>query len=82
MPRRKTKRALRDIDQPIACLSTHESPLITPKVLAAYLRCDVRTVLRMIEARAIRGFQVGREWRIHTESARRAFHVETHQTAS
>jgi hypothetical protein len=76
------RRLLRDIDRPIQHLPTHATETVTPKVLAANQRCDVRTILRMVESGALIGYKVGREWRIVTESARQAFPVEQHRAAS
>lgn len=73
MTRRRGKRRPRDIDQPITDLATHPTETVTPKVLAENQRCDVRTIIRMIEEGALVGYKVGREWRVTTESVRAAF---------
>lgn len=57
-------------------LKTHQFPWVTPPELADYLKCDPRTILRMIEARTLYAYRVGRNWRIPIEDARLAFHGE------
>lgn len=79
---RKTQRRLRDIDAPILDLGSHPTETVTPKVMAAHERCDVRTILRMVEQGALVGYRVGREWRISVASARAVFHVQLHRAAS
>lgn len=78
------RRLLRDIDRPIQDLATHPTETVTPKVLANYppVCCDVRTILRMVDAGSLVGYKVGREWRITVASAREAFPVERHRAAS
>jgi len=61
---------------PLEDLAHHAYPWVTAPELAAYLQCDHRTVLRMIEAGSLDAYRVGRSWRIPTEGARRTFHVE------
>lgn len=46
---------------------------VTPPELAAYIPCDRRTLVRMIEAGSIGAYRVGRNWRIPVEEAQRAF---------
>lgn len=62
--------------RPIRDLMTHERGYVTPPELAHYVDCDPRTVRRMIEAGSLVAFKVGRDWRIPTNEARRAFHVK------
>lgn len=61
---------------PLTNLATYDRPHVTPPQLAAYLGCDVRTILRMLEEGSLFGFKVGRNWRIRTSEAQRAFPVE------
>lgn len=61
---------------PLLDLSTHEWPWVTPPELARYLKCDRRTILRMIDADTLLAYRVGRNWRIPTDEARDAFHVQ------
>lgn len=61
---------------PLVNLATHEWPFVTPPDLARYLACDPRTIVRMIEAGSLNAYKVGRNWRIPTNEARRAFHAE------
>ena len=63
-------------------LATHGRPFVTVKDLAGYLDCDRRTIIRMITAGALEAAKVGRSWRIPTEIARAAFHVQRQQAAS
>ena len=63
-------------------LATFPYEWVTPLELAAYLRVDVRTVLRMIEGQSLFACRVGRHWRIPTNEARRAFPVERHLATS
>lgn len=70
------RRRPRLVDRPIVDLATHEPHEVTLKVLATYAEVDRRTIVRMIRAGTLKAHQVGREWRITTEDARRAFHVE------
>lgn len=57
-------------------LSTHEYDWVSPPELADYLRCDPRTIVRMIESGNLAAYRVGRNWRITIEEARRAFPVK------
>lgn len=61
---------------PLVNLATHDYQFVTPPELAAYLKCDRRTILRMIDTGALRAYRVGRNWRIATADARCAFPVE------
>lgn len=61
---------------PLVNLSAHDYPFVTPPELAEYLACDRRTILRMIENGALKAYRVGRNWRIATSEALRAFPVE------
>lgn len=62
---------------PLFSLATHEYPWVSPPELADYLKCDRRSILRMIELGAIKGaYRVGRCWRIPTAIARATFPVE------
>lgn len=68
---------------PLTNLATHPSAHVTPRELARYLECDPRTILRMIEGGTISAYRVGRNWRIHTDEARRVFPVHNgHPVAS
>jgi excisionase family DNA binding protein len=49
---------------------------VTPPVLAEFVGCDRRTIVRMIEAGSVIAFRVGRTWRIPVSEARRAFPVQ------
>jgi excisionase family DNA binding protein len=61
--------------RPTLCdLKSHTFPWVTPPELAGYLKCDPRTILRMIEAGTLYAYRVGRNWRIPTEEARQSFH--------
>lgn len=66
----------RVVDRPIIDLATHEPHEVTLKVLADYAEVDRRTIVRMILSGKLKAHQVGREWRIVTDDARAAFHVE------
>lgn len=57
-------------------LATHRRPFATATELAAYLDCDPRTIVRMIHNGSLRGVKVGRCWKVPTEDAREAFHVQ------
>lgn len=57
-------------------LSTHRRPFVTATELAEYLGCDRRTIVRMIHSGSLRGIKVGRCWKVPTDAAREAFHVE------
>ena len=57
-------------------LKTHQFPWVTPPELASYLKCDPRSILRMIDAQTLFAYKVGRNWRIPIEHARAAFPVE------
>lgn len=61
---------------PLEDLSTHDWPWVTPPELAEYLRCDPRTILRMIGEKALPAYRVGRNWRIPIDDARAAFHEQ------
>lgn len=60
---------------PLEDLNTYDWPYVTPGDLARlpHVNCDPRTILRMI--RELDGYRVGRNWRIPTASARRAFPI-------
>lgn len=62
--------------QALLNLATHQAAYVTPSDLAAYLPCDCRTILRMIYNGSLRAYRVGRNWRIPTDDARRAFPVQ------
>lgn len=72
------RRLTRSCDAPITDLARHPSLEVTVAVLAAFKECDERTVVRMIAAGTLDAYKVGREWRIPTNAARAAFHVERH----
>lgn len=57
-------------------LAAHRRPFVTATAVADYLDVDPRTIVRMIKEGALIGVKVGRAWRIPTEKARAAFHVE------
>jgi excisionase family DNA binding protein len=57
-------------------LAAHRRPFVTANAVADYLDVDPRTIVRMIKEGALIGVKVGRAWRIPTEKARAAFHVE------
>lgn len=57
-------------------LATYRRPYVTASALAAYLDCDVRTIVRMITDGALDAVKVGRGWRIPTDAAREKFHVK------
>lgn len=62
---------------PLRDLATHDFPWVSPPELADYLRCDRRSIVRMLELGAIKGaYRVGRCWRIPTAVARETFHRE------
>lgn len=63
-------------------LATYRGAHLTVSALAAWLECDTRTVIRMIQAKTLTAVKVGREWRIPTESARVAFHVQAQRNAT
>lgn len=69
-------RRQRLVDRPIVDLATHQPHEVTLKVLADYAEVDRRTITRMITAGKLKAHRVGREWRIATEDARTAFHVQ------
>jgi excisionase family DNA binding protein len=54
---------------------------VTPPELATYLDCDRRTIVGMIESKALGAYQVGRNWRIPLDEARRAFPQHRKRTA-
>lgn len=70
-----SRRLRRPCDRRIKDLSTHEPPLLTRSVLAAYLGVDERAITRLIVEKTLHAFKVGREWRIPTHEARRVFPV-------
>lgn len=55
---------------------TWRQPSVSPPVLAAFVGCDRRTIVRMITDGTLLAFKVGRTWRIPVGEARRAFPVE------
>jgi excisionase family DNA binding protein len=59
-------------------LAGHQRPFVSVAALADYLDTERRTIIRMIATGALQGVKVGREWRVTTESARQAFHVQHH----
>lgn len=63
-------------------LATHARPFVKVRDLAAYLECDRRTILSMIHDGALEAVKVGRAWRIPTEKACAAFHVQRQQETS
>jgi excisionase family DNA binding protein len=72
---------------PLDDLMTFPYKDVSPVELADYLRCDARTIIRMIQTGALFAYRVGRKFRIPIEEARRAFpptrefHVKTqHET--
>ncbi len=62
--------------EPRIDLATHRRPFVTAIELADYLGVDRRTIIRMIAQQSLPGVKVGRCWRIPTEAARAAFHVQ------
>lgn len=62
-------------------LAACRRPFVTASAIASYVDCDRRTIVRMIAAGALPGVKVGRSWRVPTDAAREAFHVE-HKRAS
>lgn len=58
---------------PLTDLESYDWPYVTPGDLARldHVNCDPRTILRMI--RELGGYRVGRNWRIPTDNAQRAF---------
>src|SRR5688500_5726210 len=67
------RRRHRVIDQPIQDLATHQVSYVTVSVLAEYLHVERDTIVKMIRLQSLFAIKVGREWRIPTESARKAF---------
>jgi excisionase family DNA binding protein len=57
----------------IVSLARETREWVTPNELSAYLGCDVRTILRLVNADTLYAYRVGNRWRIPTEDARRAF---------
>jgi excisionase family DNA binding protein len=57
-------------------LGTHRRPFVTAIELAGWLRVERRTIVRMIKQGSLPAVKAGRCWRIPTDAARRAFHVE------
>lgn len=68
-----SRRRHRRIDQPIVELGRHPTTYVTVAVLADFLEVDRRTVVRMIVEQALGAVKVGREWRVPTREAQRAF---------
>jgi excisionase family DNA binding protein len=64
------------IQQPRFDLARCVRPFVTATELARYLTCDPRTIRRMIANGSLPGVRAGRCWRIPTDAARRAFHVQ------
>jgi len=54
-------------------LDVYDWPYVTPGDLAKlpHVNCDPRTIIRMMDQ--LKGYRVGRSWRIPTVEARRAF---------
>lgn len=63
-------------------LATHPKSYVHVKPLARSQDCDPRRILRMIRAGSLRAYRVGREWRVLTDDACRAFHVQRLITTS
>lgn len=57
-------------------LSTWERPFVNAKQLAGYVDVEPRSIIRMIEVGSLKGTKTGRAWRIPTDAAREAFHVQ------
>lgn len=49
---------------------------MTPPEIAGAVKCDARTILRMIDNGSLHGYRVGRNWRVLVAEVRRAFPVE------
>ena len=45
--------------------------VLTPQEVAAYFRCDERTVRRMLNTGTLQGFRIGRQWRIERQEMHR-----------
>ncbi len=45
--------------------------LLTIKEVADYLRCDPKTVRRLITERALAAYKIGREWRVSDSDLRK-----------
>lgn len=73
---------LRSLDRPIHNLATHDSEFVTVKVLADYLECDERKVIRMLDAGSFDYVRTGREYRIFTSSIRQRLTVPHTTTTS
>lgn len=67
---------------PITSLETYPLPYVSTKALAAYLCCDRRTLLRMIDSGDLHAIRVGRNYKIPIEEARRAFPHQGARAAS
>lgn len=57
-------------------LATHPKHYVRVPDLADYVSVERRSIIRMIASGALVAVKVGRAWRVDTESARRAFHVQ------
>jgi excisionase family DNA binding protein len=57
-------------------LETTTKRFVSVAFIARYLDCDRRTIVRMIKAGALPATRAGRAYRIPTDKAREAFHVE------
>lgn len=77
-PIRRAQRRQRRCDESIVDLKTDSREVVTPKVLAAYEDCDVRTIIKMLEHGPLQGYRLGREWRVFVSSARAAFSPKKH----
>lgn len=58
---------------PLIDYDTFPHAWVTPRELAAFVECDTRTILRMIECGKVDACRAGRRWRIDISAARRAF---------
>jgi len=56
--------------QPVIPFSS-DSPMMTVKEAAKYLRVSTATIYRELRARALPAFRVGREWRFRREDINR-----------
>lgn len=61
---------------PLTDYNTFPFEWVTPVELAAKVKCDRRSILRMIDNDAIYAYRIGRNWRIPLDEARRVFPVE------
>ena len=57
-------------ESPIADLSTHAQPNVSPRQLAEYWGTTLVTIHRWIRKGALRAFKVGPNWRVKTKDAR------------